>query len=79
MGLYLCNTSTSDEKITINLCMAGDNSQSRNTIVKDLTIEPGETFEFGYEKLIIDPGEKILVSSQDGGKVNATVTYIEIG
>lgn len=78
VGLYLCNASPEDDVINVHLIQIGDNPQNKNTIVKDLTIKAGETFEFGYEKLIINDGEQLVVSSENGGRVNATVTYIDI-
>ena len=78
VGLYLCNASPEEDVISVHLIQVGDNPQGKNTIVKDLTVKAGETFEFGYEKLIINDGEKLVVSSENGGRVNATVTYIDI-
>jgi len=79
VGLYLCNTSAFDDVINVNLVMAGEGPETGNIILKDLTVKAGETFEFGYEKLILNEGESLYVSSITGSRIRATVTYITIG
>lgn len=79
VGLYLCNTSTSDDTINVHLCMANETPTTSNIILKNLTVKAGETFEFGYEKLILNEAESLHISSVSGSRVRATVTYITIG
>ena len=79
VGLYLCNTSTSDDTVDVHLCMANETPATGNTILKNLTVKAGETFEFGYEKMILNETESLHISSVSGNRIRATVTYITIG
>ena len=78
VGLYLCNISTSDESVTIHLVADGSTVGNITTIVKDLTVKAGDTFQFGYEKILLSEHDKLIVNGRDGGKVSATVTFMDV-
>jgi hypothetical protein len=78
VGLYLCNTASSDETVTIHLIGEGNTAGNSTTIVKDLVIKAHDTFQFGYEKFLLSDGERLVVVGKDGDKVSATVTYMDI-
>ena len=79
VGFYLCNSSTSDEIVTIHLVGDGSGVTSNSTtIVKDLTVKAGDTFQFGYEKFLLSEFDKLIVTGRDGMKVSATVTFMDV-
>ena len=78
VGLYLCNTASSDEIVTIHLVGEGSSIGDSTTIVKDLVIKAHDTFQFGYEKFLLSDGEKLVIKGAYGDKVSATVTYMDI-
>jgi len=78
VGLYLCNTTASDEEVTIHLVGGGSTTGNSTIIVKDLTVKAGDTFQFGYEKFLLSEFEKLIINGRDGGKVSATVTFMDV-
>jgi len=78
IGMYLCNTSTKDDTVTIHAIESGQNATETNTVVKDLLITAGETYEFGAEKFLLQSGERIAAKASAGNRVSATITYTEI-
>ena len=78
VGLYLCNTASSDETVTVHLIGEGESAGDSTTIIKDLLIRAHDTFQFGYEKFLLSDGESLVVVGRDGNKVSATVTYMDI-
>ena len=78
IGLYFCNTSTSDESLNLHALQNGASVGDGNMIVKNLALPSGATYEFGAEKFLIQSGERIAAVAQNGNRVTATITYTEI-
>lgn len=76
--LFLCNTSTTDVEIVSVYAVDGINGITDDALIlKDLTIEPTETFVFNMEKLILENGNYIYAVS-DKGKVSGVASYMEL-
>ena len=78
IGMYLCNTTNQDDTVTIYAIQSGDNASDTNTVVKNLVVDGGETYEFGAEKFVLQSGERIAAKADVGQRVSATITYMEI-
>jgi len=86
--MILCNTGTvniTDESInTVNvsifLVKNGDTADTDNQVVNSLTIPAGETVFFSDEKIILDSGDTVWVSSDDatGSLVTITVSTLPV-
>ena len=62
VGLYLCNITPYEETINVYAVQSGFVPSDYNAIVKNLVITGSETFEFGYEKFILEDGEQLQAS-----------------
>jgi hypothetical protein len=78
VGLYFCNTTPSPDSLTLYAIPSGDLHSAGNTIIKNLPIQPEDTFYFGDEKFILSEGDAIGATALIGGRITATVTSIEI-
>jgi hypothetical protein len=79
LGIYLCNSSgTKADVIDLFVISDGESPGDETKVISKLYIPPGETFMFGHEKFILDPGESIGALAQVGGRVSATVTFTGI-
>jgi len=86
--MILCNTGTvdiADESVnTVNvnvyLVKQGAVASAANTIVSHLTIPAGETVFFSDEKIILDSGDEIWVSTNDstGALIAFTVSALPV-
>lgn len=76
LGIYFCNSDTKKADVIDVFVISGGESPSDTTkVVSKLYIPPCETFMFGNEKFILDPGESIGAQAQVGGRIAATVTF----
>jgi hypothetical protein len=81
--MFFTNSSASAE--TLSVYAYPDASQlsgtlatdNKNLLIKDLSIEGGDTFTFNAEKLLIDDGDSIIAVSS-GGNIQAVLSYTEI-
>ena len=78
IGMYLCNTSSKDDSVTIHAIESGASASATNTVVKDLVVAAGETYEFGAEKFLLEDGERLAAKASAGNRISATITYTEI-
>lgn len=76
LGIYFCNsTGTNADVIDLFVMSEGEGPTNETKVISKLYIPPGETFMFGHEKFILDPGESIGALAQVGGRISATVTF----
>ncbi|MBK22519.1 MAG: hypothetical protein CME70_00825 [Halobacteriovorax sp.] len=78
VGLYFCNATLSPDSLTLYAMPSGAPHDDSNTIIKNLPIQPEDTFYFGDEKFILSKGDAIGATALVGGRITATVTSIEI-
>lgn len=79
LGIFLCNTSTKNaDVIDLFIVPSGETPGDEHKILSELYIPPSQTFSFGEEKFILEPGDSIGFSSQVGGRITATVTFTEL-
>ena len=78
LGIYFCNTSNESDVLDVFVVGQGGSAGASSQVVAQLLIPKKETFMFGSEKFLLDPGESIGASSQVGGRITATVTYTDV-
>ena len=78
IGLYFCNTSDNDERLSLHALEKDAAVSDGNMIVRNLSLPSGATYEFGAEKFLLQNGERIAAVGQNGDRVTATITYTEI-
>lgn len=79
LGIYFCNSDPKKaDVISVFVIPSGGQPGSGNKVVSKLYIPPCETFMFGNEKFILDPGESIGAQAEAGGRIAATVTFTDV-
>ena len=48
------------------------------SVVRSLTLPPGETFTFDSEKIVLEGGDKVIAVSQSPSNLVATISYLEV-
>jgi|TARA_B110001454_G_scaffold82034_1_gene78913 hypothetical protein len=80
--MFFTNSSASAETLSVYAypdasALAGTSVDNKNFLIKDLSIEGGDTFTFNAEKLLIDADDSIIAVSS-GGNIQAVLSYTEI-
>lgn len=75
--LTFCNTSITDETITVYAIPSGGTAIDGTTILSSLIIPAKETFVFD-NKMIMSSGDKISAVGVVGSKVTATASYMAL-
>jgi hypothetical protein len=86
-NILVCNTSASAAAtFTMHLVPRGENiTGNKTTVIKDLELPALETFTFDSERIVLEEGDKIIISGfpDDGGggtetTLAATISYLEV-
>lgn len=75
--LFFCNTSSSNEVITVYAVKNGDSAGDSNTFLKEVTIPAKDTGIFS-DKLLLDSLDKISAIGSTGNRVSCTVSFITL-
>jgi len=78
VGMFFCNAGATNESINIYAVPSGQVASENNMVIKDLTVVTGDTYEFSAEKFLLNKGESLVASGQNGGLISATITYTDI-
>ena len=78
VGMFLCNNGSASESINLYAVPSGQTASEANVIIKNLTVVTGDTYEFSAEKFLLNEGESIVASGQNGNSITATITYTDI-
>lgn len=77
--LIFCNTSTSvTASLTVYVIPSGGSVNDTTTVIKNLSIEPTDSFAFNIEKFLLSTGDKIRAVETTGNIVSCTASYISI-
>lgn len=79
LGIFLCNSNSKNaDVVDLYIIPDGESPSHKNKILSELYIPPSQTFSFGEEKFILEPGDSIGFEAQVGGRVSATVTFTDL-
>jgi len=78
VGMFLCNVGAGEEKVNIYAVPKDGTASTSNIIIKNLTVNAGDTYEFSAEKFLLDKGESVVASGLNGSLITATITYTDI-
>lgn len=84
--MALCNTGIldiTDESVntivtTIHIVPSGDSPTAANTVVSRLTVPAGETVFFSDEKLVLDAGDEVWVSTSVANELAVTISTLPV-
>lgn len=84
-NILICNSSlTESARFDMHIVPYGKTLSNNVTlVVRNLELPPGETFTFDSEKIILEEGDKIVLTAEpDTGAGNtplaATISYLEV-
>ena len=76
--IFFCNTTGSAATVSAYAVASGGTAGASNQIIKDLTIEGGDTYVMNAEKLVLGNADTIQASSDTASAITATVSYVGI-
>lgn len=62
----------------LHLVKSGDPISNDNIVVNNLQMPASETFVFDSEKIVLEPGDRIIVVGESPTVLSATVSYWEV-
>ena len=77
-SMFFCNTTSTDSILQVHLVPDGGTFRNDNKIIHNLTINPGDTFTFDTEKIILDSGDSIQAKADPPGSISATLSYVRV-
>lgn len=77
--LVFCNTSSTDDEVTIWIVPAGDPAGNANMIINAMPIPAGETFSIDTERFILSDGDAVQAQASQDNLITATVSYVATG
>lgn len=80
-NVWTPNPSHEEDGLTnfdMHLVKDGDPKSDTNMVVKGLQMPAGETFTFDSEKIILEEGDRIILSGESPTNLSATVSYLEV-
>jgi hypothetical protein len=77
-SMFFCNTTSSDSILQVHLVPDGGTFRNDNKIIHNLLINPGDTFTFDTEKIILDSGDSVQAKADPAGSISATLSYVRV-
>lgn len=84
--IMVCNTATPDPNdesanltnFDLHFVKQGNIPSDINKVINKVQLPAGETFTFDTEKIILDAGDRIVVSGESPTVLSATVSFLEL-
>ena len=76
--MFLMNDNAAARVVEVHVVKNGASATVSNKIIKNLTIDPADTYVTNMEKLILENGDTIQVSASAGSSVYGTVSSVSI-
>jgi hypothetical protein len=78
VGIFFCNHSTAVVTLQVYLRPTAGAATDANSLMRDLVLQPKETFVLNAEKFLLGTGNYIVARASADNSVVATATYIAI-
>jgi hypothetical protein len=84
--IMVCNTWTpnpeheedGETNFDMHFVKNGDVKTNANMVIRNLILPAGETFTFDSEKVILDPGDRIVFLGESPTNLSAMVSFLEV-
>lgn len=76
--MFFMNDNVSARTLTVHVVKSGGTAGTANTIVKNINIDPADTYVINTEKLVLDNGDTIQCTASAGSSVQATLSSVTI-
>jgi hypothetical protein len=77
--LIFCNTSNTDDEVTVWVVPSTQPAGDANMIVKSMPLPAGETFSIDTERFILGDSDSIQAQATQDDLITATVSYVATG
>lgn len=77
--LIFCNTSNTDDEVTVWVVPSTQPAGDENMIVKSMPLPAGETFSIDTERFILGDSDSIQAQATQDDLITATVSYVATG
>jgi hypothetical protein len=75
---FCCFNTSSSEMITVHVRPAGEAVSDENTVLKNVVIDPTDTFVLNMEKFLLSATDVISAIGSAGGRVSVTASYLAL-
>lgn len=76
--IFFCNYSVAAVTVDVHIVPNAGTAGTDNQIVKEVSINAGDTYMLNVEKIVLDNGDEIQALASAGSSVTATVSYVGI-
>lgn len=84
--ILVCNTFDPDDPTAssntsifdMHLVPATFPKSDTNMVVRSMPVPAGETFTFDSEKIVLEPGDRVILLGQAPTNLSATISYLEV-
>jgi hypothetical protein len=81
--LLVCNyastsSTVNDSSFDMHVVAQGGVKNNSNKILNNISMPAQETFTFNAERLILESGDKIVLTSPNSDRLSATISYLEV-
>lgn len=77
-AIFLMNNNASARTVQIYVVPSGGSAGTTTQIIKDLAIDPADTYIINLEKLVLSNGDTIQVTASAVSSIYATVSSVSI-
>jgi len=78
VGIFFCNYSAAAVTLQVYVLTAAGSAVDANSIMRDLVLQPKETFVLNVEKFLLGVNCSVVAKASTGSSVVATASYIAI-
>jgi hypothetical protein len=81
--LLVCNYSSTtstinDSSFDMHVIVNSGVKSNTNKVLNNISMPAQETFTFNVERLILEGGDKIVLTSPNSDRLSATISYLEV-
>jgi len=81
--LLVCNyasttSSINDSNFDMHVIANAGTKSNTNKVLNKIQMPAQETFTFNVERLILEGGDRIVLTSPDSDRLSATISYLEV-
>tara|TARA_Y100001954_G_C15486444_1_gene442982 strand:+ start:175 stop:507 length:333 start_codon:yes stop_codon:yes gene_type:complete len=82
--ILVCNhavadaTGANDTKFDMHIVPSGGAKANANQVLNQISVAATDTFTFNVERIILDTGDFIILTSASPANLSATVSYLEV-
>ena len=75
--MWLCNNDAEIDYVNIHIVPAGQTRQISNRIYNRLPIQPQDTYVIDMERIMLSPGDKIVVNASNDTFTSCVISAME--